>query len=225
MDQPRTVSPSEWRTALDALREGEKAHTRAADALAAQRRRMPMVRIDKEYRFEGPDGQVSLVDLFEGRSQLITYCFMWHDPDDVCSGCSMFTDNIGHLAHLHARDTSLALVSRGPLDEILPFKERMGWTVPWVSSLGSDFNDDMDAGDGFALNVFLRDGGTVYRTYVTTGRGVEQLGSSWSFLDLTPFGRQEDWEDSPEGRPQTAPYEWWRLHDEYEAAPGRGGAQ
>jgi predicted dithiol-disulfide oxidoreductase (DUF899 family) len=150
---------------------------------------------------------------------------MWHDPDDVCSGCSMFTDNIGHLAHLHARDTSLALVSRGPLGEILPFKERMGWTIPWVSSLGSDFNDDMDAGDGFALNVFLRDGGTVYRTYATTGRGVEQLGSSWSFLDLTPFGRQEDWEDSPEGRPRTAPYEWWRLHDEYEAAPARGGAQ
>jgi predicted dithiol-disulfide oxidoreductase (DUF899 family) len=207
------------------LRAREKAHTRAGDALAAQRRRMPMVRIDKEYRFERPDGQVSLVDLFEGRNQLITYCFMWHDPDDVCSGCSMFTDNIGHLAHLHARDTSLALVSRGPLGEILPFKERMGWTIPWVSSLGSDFNDDMDAGDGFALNVFLRDGGTVYRTYATTGRGVEQLGSSWSFLDLTPFGRQEDWEDSPEGRPRTAPYEWWRLHDEYEAAPARGGAQ
>ncbi|WP_275004146.1 DUF899 domain-containing protein [Promicromonospora iranensis] len=225
MNQPRTVSPSEWRTALDALRAREKAHTRAGDALAAQRRRMPMVRIDKEYSFEGPDGQVSLVDLFEGRNQLITYCFMWHDPDDVCSGCSMFTDNIGHLAHLHARDTSLALVSRGPLGEILPFKERMGWNIPWVSSLGSDFNDDMDAGDGFALNVFLRDGGTVYRTYATTGRGVEQLGSSWSFLDLTPFGRQEDWEDSPEGRPRTAPYEWWRLHDEYEAAPARGGAQ
>ncbi|MDR7380908.1 DUF899 domain-containing protein [Promicromonospora iranensis] len=225
MNQPRTVSPSEWRTALDALRAREKTHTRAADALAAQRRRMPMVRIDKEYRFEGPDGQVSLVDLFEGRSQLITYCFMWHDPDDVCSGCSMFTDNIGHLAHLHARDTSLALVSRGPLSEILPFKERMGWTIPWVSSLGSDFNDDMDAGGGFALNVFLRDGGTVYRTYVTTGRGVEQLGSSWSFLDLTPLGRQEDWEDSPEDRPQTAPYAWWRLHDEYETAPARGGSR
>jgi predicted dithiol-disulfide oxidoreductase (DUF899 family) len=222
MNQPRTVSPSEWRTALDALRAREKAHTRAADALAAQRRRMPMVKIDKEYRFEGPDGRMRLVDLFEGRNQLITYCFMWHDPDDICSGCSMFTDNIGHLAHLHARDTSLALVSRGPLSEILPVKERMGWAVPWVSSLGSDFNDDMDAGDGFALNVFLRDGDTVYRTYFTTGRGVEQLGSNWSFLDLTPFGRQESWEDSPEGRPQTEPYDWWRLHDEYETASAGG---
>jgi predicted dithiol-disulfide oxidoreductase (DUF899 family) len=222
MNQPRTVSPSEWRTALDALRAREKAHTRAADALAAQRRRLPMVRIDKQYRFQGPDGRMSLVDLFDGRSQLITYCFMWHDSDDICSGCSMFTDNIGHLAHLHARDTSLALVSRGPLSEILPAKERMGWAVPWVSSLGSDFNDDMDAGDGFALNVFLRDGDTVYRTYFTTGRGVEQLGSNWSFLDLTPFGRQESWEDSPEGRPQTAPYDWWRLHDEYETASAGG---
>lgn len=224
MNQPRVASASEWKTALDALRAREKAHTRAADALAAQRRRMPMVRIDKEYLFEGPGGPVSLVDLFEGRSQLITYCFMWHDPADVCSGCSLFTDNIGHPAHLHARDTSLALVSRGPLSEVLPFKERMGWTIPWVSSLGNDFNDDMDAGDGFALNVFLRDGDTVYRTYFTTGRGVEQLGSTWTFLDLTPFGRQETWEDSPEGWPQTEPYDWWRLHDEYETAPARGGA-
>lgn len=217
MNHPQVVSAPEWQTALDALLKQEKEHTRALDALAAARRRLPMVRIDKDYAFEGPAGPASLLDLFDGRRQLIVYTFMWRGAEDFCSGCSMFTDNIGHLAHLHARDTSLALVSRGPLAEITPFQERMGWTVPWFSSLGNDFNDDMGAGDGFALNVFLRDGDDVYRTYFTTGRGVERLGSNWTFLDLTPYGRQETWEDSPEGRPQTPPYQWWRLHDAYEA--------
>ncbi|MEU8200512.1 DUF899 domain-containing protein [Streptosporangium sp. NPDC049046] len=225
MDRPQVVSAQDWQAAREALLAKEKELTRAQDALAAERRRMPMVRIGGEngeggagggYVFEGPDGQASLLDLFEGRRQLIVYSFMWLGADTFCSGCSMFTDNIGHLSHLHARDTTVALVSRGPMAEITPFKERMGWTIPWFSSLGNDFNDDMGAGDGFALNVFLRDGDTVYRTYLTTGRGVERLGSGWTFLDLTPFGRQETWEDSPEGRPQTSPYTWWRLHDEYE---------
>ncbi|WP_440104046.1 DUF899 domain-containing protein [Streptosporangium sp. H16] len=221
MNHPQVVSAEDWRAAREALLVKEKEHTRALDALAAERRRMPMVRIGEEgdgggYVFEGPDGPVSLVDLFDGRRQLIVYSFMWLGGDAFCSGCSMFTDNVGHLSHLHARDTSLVLVSRGPLAEIIPFKERMGWTIPWFSSLGTTFNDDMGAGDGFALNVFLRDGDTVYRTYFTTGRGVERLGSGWTFLDLTPFGRQETWEDSPEGRPQSRPYAWWRLHDEYD---------
>ncbi len=130
----------------------------------------------------------------------------------------MFVDTIGHLAHLHARDTSLVLVSRAPQAEIAPVRERMGWTVPWLSSSGSDFNDDLGVSTGFGLSVLLRDGGDVFRTYYTDGRGVEALGSRWTFLDLTPLGRQEEWEDSPDGWPQSPPYEWWRLHDEYEGA-------
>jgi predicted dithiol-disulfide oxidoreductase (DUF899 family) len=136
----------------------------------------------------------------------------------------MFVDQVGHLAHLHTRDTSFVLVSRAPLAKIEPFKERMGWTIPWFSSSGSDFNVDFgvttDEGETFGLSVFLRDGDRVFRTYFTSGRGVEALGSVWTFLDLTPLGRQEDWEDSPEEYPQTPPYEWWRLHDEYEDATG-----
>ncbi|MET8229055.1 DUF899 domain-containing protein [Micromonospora sp. NPDC005298] len=215
MNRPTVVSTQQWQAARDKLLTAEKELTHASDALAAQRRRMPMVRIDKEYTFQSSAGPASLLDLFDGRRQLIVYTFMWHGADHFCPGCSMFTDNIGHLAHLHARDTSMALVSRGPLAEITAFKQRMGWTVPWFSSLGNDFNDDIGAGDGFALNVFLRDGAEVYRTYSTTARGVDRLLSTWTLLDLTPYGRQETWEDSPDGWPQTQPYKWWRLHDEY----------
>src|SRR2546422_11723398 len=131
----------------------------------------------------------------------------------------MVVDNIGPLAHLHVRDTSLVLVSRAPLAKIEAYKERMGWTVPWFSSFGSDFNVDFGLttaeGETFGLSVFLRDGAAVYRTYFTSGRGVEALGSIWTFLDLTPLGRQEDWEESPAGWPQTPRYEWGRRHDEY----------
>ncbi|GAB2482929.1 DUF899 domain-containing protein [Nocardiopsis aegyptia] len=215
MHRPRVVPEEEWQAERAELLAEEKELTRALDALAARRRRMPVVRVEQDYLFEGPDGPASLLDLFDGRRQLITYCFMWPGGGHYCQGCSMFTDNLGHPAHLHARDTSLALVSRGPLSEITPFRERMGWTLPWFSSLGTGFNDDIGAGDGFALDVFLRDGDDVYRTYSTSGRGVERLGSVWTLLDLTPLGRQETWEDSPEGHPQTPPYTWWRLHDEY----------
>ncbi len=231
MKLPPVVSPDEWQVAREELLAKEKEATRARDALAAERRRLPRVRIDKEYVFEGPDGKAGLLDLFEGRRQLILYHFMFGPNQDVgCDGCSMFVDNVGHLAHLHARDTSLALVSRAPLAKIEPYKERMGWTVPWYSSFGSDFNVDFGVspesprpteyqdGESFGLSVFLRDGDDVYRTYFTSGRGTEALGSSWTFLDLTPLGRQEDWEDSPEGYPQTPRYEWWRRHDEYEQA-------
>src|SRR5205823_2357608 len=209
----------EWESARGALLAKEKEATRARDALAAERRRLPMVRIEKDYSFEGPEGRASLLDLFEGRRQLIVYHFMFAPgvdgwPDAGCDGCSMFVDNIGHLAHLHARDTSLALVSMAPLENIERYRERMGWTVPWYSSAGSDFNKDFGLsrpdGEYFGLSVFLRDGDEVFRTYFTDGRGVEALGSTWTFLDLTPFGRQEKWEDTPEGRPQTPPYQWWR---------------
>lgn len=221
---PRVVSHAEWQAAHEALLGKEKAATHARDALAAERRRQPMVQVDKDYVFEGADGKVRLLDLFEGRPQLIIYHFMFAPgvdgwPEAGCPGCSFVVDQIGHLAHLRARDTSFALVSRAPLANIQRYKRRMGWTVPWFSSSGSDFNVDFgvttDAGENFGLSVFLRDGDRIFRTYFTSGRGVEGLGSAWTFLDLTPLGRQEDWEDSPEGWPQTPPYEWWRRHDEY----------
>jgi predicted dithiol-disulfide oxidoreductase (DUF899 family) len=127
----------------------------------------------------------------------------------------MFADNVGHLAHLHARDVSLALVSPAPIDALLAYRDRMGWELPWYSLAGNAFNADCGVRGGFALSVFLREGDAVRRTYVTSGRGVELLGTTWSFLDLTPLGRQEDWEDSPAGYPQTPPYGWWQRHDEY----------
>jgi predicted dithiol-disulfide oxidoreductase (DUF899 family) len=230
MNLPPVVSPAEWQVARENLLGKEKQATRARDALAAERRRMPMVEIDKDYIFEGRHGKAGVLDLFEGRRQLIVYHFMFGpSQDEGCDGCSMFVDNIGHLAHLHARDTSFALVSRAALAKIEPYKQRMGWTVPWYSSFGSDFNVDFGVspesprptdyqdGETFGLSVFRRDGDNVYRTYFTSGRGVEALGSNWTFLDLTALGRQEDWEDSPDGCPQTPPYAWWRRHDEYEA--------
>ena len=217
MNLPQVVSPAEWQAARERLLAKEKEATQARDALAAERRRLPMVAVDVDYVFEGPDGKATLTELFDGRRQLIVYHFMLEPGANPCEGCSMFVDNIGHLAHLHARDTSLVLVSRAPLAEIEPFKKRMGWTVPWFSSFGSDFNADCGITTGFGLGVFLRDGDRVFRTYFTSGRGVEALGSIWTFLDLTPLGRQEDWEESPDGRPKGARYEWWRLHDEYDA--------
>jgi predicted dithiol-disulfide oxidoreductase (DUF899 family) len=223
--RPKIVSAAEWQAARNKLLAKEKAETRARDQLAAERRRLPMVRIEKDYVFEGPNGRARLVDFFEGRRQLILYHFMFAPdvpgwPEAGCSGCSFFADQIGHLSHLHARDTSFVLVSGAPFRQIEAYKERMGWTVPWFSWHGSEFNTDFgvttDQGETFGLSVFLRDGEEVFRTYFTSGRGVEALGSTWTFLDLTPFGRQEEWEDSPEGWPQTPPYVWWRRHDEYE---------
>jgi predicted dithiol-disulfide oxidoreductase (DUF899 family) len=229
MKLPPVVSADEWQAALDELTAREKAATRARDALAAERRRLPMVLIDKDYVFDGPKGDASLLDLFEGRRQLLLYHFMFGPNQDVgCDGCSLFVDQIGHLAHLHARNTSFALVSRAPLEKIEPYRRRMGWTIPWYSSFRSDFNvdfgrspetpqpDQYQDGEMFGLSAFFRDGDAVYRTYFTTRRGAEALGSVWTFLDLTLLGRQETWEDSPEGWPQEPPYEWWRRHDEYD---------
>jgi len=222
---PPVVSQAQWQAAHEKLQAKEKAATRARDALAAERRRQPMVKIDKDYVFKGGNGKVRLLDLFEGRRQLILYHFMFGPgahgwPDAGCDGCSMFVDQVGNLAHLHARDTSFALISIAPLSSIERYRTRMGWKVPWFSSAGTDFNKDFgvttDEGEMFGLSVFLRDGDDVYRTYFTSGRGVEALGSVWTFLDLTPLGRQEEWEDSPEGWPQSAPYIWWCRHDEYE---------
>ena len=220
------VSDSEWAAALEELRVEEKRATRAADALAATRRRLPAVAFEKPYRFQGPDGEVGLREMFEGRRQLILYHFMFAPsvegwPDAGCPGCSMFADQIGHPAHFHARDTTLAFVSLAPLEQLEAYRRRMGWTIPWYSSAGSDFNRDLgrtreDGSEIFGLSVFVTEGDRVLRTYFTDGRGVEELGSVWTFLDRTPLGRQEQWEDSPPDVPQTEPFTWWRRHDEYD---------
>jgi predicted dithiol-disulfide oxidoreductase (DUF899 family) len=217
---PQVVSEQEWLVAREKLLIKEKELTRALDALAAERRKLPMVWIDKDYVFQGPNGTASLLDLFDGRRQLIVYHFMFGPSwKEGCVGCSMLVDGMGHLAHLHTRNTSLVLISRAPLDRIEPFKRRMGWTIPWFSSFENDFNYDFgattDKGEVSCLSVFLRDGDSIFRTYFTSARGVDRLNANFNYLDLTPLGRQEDWEDSPEGWPQSPPYTWWRRHDEY----------
>jgi predicted dithiol-disulfide oxidoreductase (DUF899 family) len=231
MNLPPVVSPAEWQAAREALLTEEKEATRARDALAAERRRLPMARIDKDYAFDGPDGRARLLDLFEGRRQLLLYHFMFGPNQDAgCDGCSMFVDQLTQLAHLHARDTTLALISRAPLEKLEAFKHRMGWgEIPWYSDgngeFGIDFGfsppqpqpDQHQDGEIFGFNVFIRDdAGRVYRTYLTNWRGVEAIGTVWSILDRTPLGRQEEWEETPQGRPQGPKFEWWRFHDRYQ---------
>ena len=211
-----TVSRASWLAALDALRVKEKAMTAQLDTLAAERRRLPRERVDGDYEFDTAEGRVGLADLFAGRRQLIVYHHMLQAGDRApCAGCCMFADQIPNLAHLYARDTSLVLVARAPLTEIEALKSRLGWQFPFVST-GEAFNRDFGVTTGFGLNVFLREDGAIYRTYFTTGRGVETLGTPWTLLDLTPYGRQESWEHAPAGTPQSPPYSWWRLNDDYQ---------
>ncbi|MGE5927022.1 MAG: DUF899 domain-containing protein, partial [Gemmatimonadota bacterium] len=221
MPLPRTVTRDEWLEARRALLAEEKAFTRARDALNARRRELPAVPLDKAYAFETAGGSATLAQLFEGRSQLIIYHFMFlRDQDQGCPGCSFMADNVPHLAHFHARDTTFALVSRAPLAEIERFRMRMGWTLPWHSSYGSDFNYDFHAttdeairpveynyrsraelealvhtyhisGEQPGLSVFLKDGDRVLHTYSCYGRGLDLLINTYNFLDLTPFGRGE----------------------------------
>nr|WP_163502676.1 DUF899 domain-containing protein [Halomonas socia] len=225
---PPIVSKSEWRAALEAQIAREKAHTRERDRLNAARRRLPMAEVRSDYVFDGPQGKTTLLDLFEGRRQLIVYHFMFGpDWQAGCDGCSWVVDAMTYPTHLHARDTTLVLISRAPLESLQRYQARMGWQHPlWLSSLGSDFNhdmgvtschcDDTDRGERHGISVFVRDGERVFRTYFSGKRGVEYLGSLWTYLDLTPYGRQETWEDSPAGWPQTPAYAWNRRHDEYE---------
>lgn len=253
MSLPPVVSREEWLAARRALLEEEKALTRARDAVNTRRRLLPMVELDKEYVFDSIDsacGELRLADLFEGRRQLIIRHVMWLDDRGVaCPSCSADVDQIGHLAHLRARDTAFAAVSRGPVDQMRAFKARMGWTFPWYSSRRSDFNYDFHASfdesrapieynyrgraeleaaglpigkwdqpfDLHAISVFLRDRDRVFHTYSTYGRGTDNLGFISNFLDLTPLGRQEPWEE-PKGRTTvfgTGARDTLRYHDEY----------
>ena len=231
MSLPEVVSNEEWLAARKALLVSEKELTRARDALSAARRRLPMVEVVKDYRFEGPDGQVGLIDLFEGRHQLIVGHFMF-DPEweDGCSSCTAGADEMsaGHLEHLHVRDTTFAYVSRAPLAKLERYKAKRGWTFPWYSAYGSDFNYDFHVtldeslappqynfrtqtewesvgapfemvGEWPGRSTFLRDGGRVFHTYSVYARGLETIGGSYYLLDETALGRQEDWEQ-PEGR-------------------------
>ena len=219
MNRPAVVSAQDWKAALDALLVSEKAQTRALDALAAQRRRLPMTALDAgKYRFTGADGsQVGLTGLFDGYRQLVIYHFMLEPGQDwLCGGCCTFTDNLAPGQwHLNARDTRLILMAPAPQEEFEPVRRRFGWSVPFYSSGGSDFNDDLGLNGLFGLSVLLRDSDEVFRTYFTTARGVDRLRLDFNLLDLTPYGRQEIWEDSPDGWPQDPTMSRLRLHDEY----------
>jgi predicted dithiol-disulfide oxidoreductase (DUF899 family) len=229
MNLPPIVSAEEWKAAREELLVKEKGLTRARDALAAERRRMPRMAVEKQYAFEGPDGRIGLDEMFVGRRQLVVYRFFFDPdvngwPDAGCPGCSMVADQVAHPAHLNARDTTLAFVSRAPQAAIRRLQAKMGWEeIPWYT-LTDDFDADFDVGEWHGTNAFLRDGERIFRTYFVDGRGDEQMGSTWNYLDITALGRQELWEDSPDGYPQTEPYGWWSRHDEYESAGSRSEA-
>jgi len=247
---PRIASREEWLAERLALLAEEKTLTRQRDALNARRRALPMVAVEADYRFTGPEGEVGLAGLFAGRRQLIVYHFMFHrDRGEGCEGCSFVADNIGHLAHLHARDTRLVLVSNAPLAELEAFSKRMGWDLPWYSSFGSRFNYDFHVsidesrapieynyrdkselqrlgqldtvkGELPGASVFLRDGDRVYHTYSTYARGLDMLVNTYHYLDLTPFGRGEGWGGMPDLEGRGL--NWLRLHDQYDGeAPAR----
>lgn len=221
---PEAVSQDEWQHAQARHLKLEKALTRMRDAVSASRKRLPMVEITTPYVFEGEDGPVTLLDLFQGHRQLILQHFMFHpDWDEGCDGCSMMADHIGPLAHMQARDTTYVAVARAPLAKLTSFRQRMGWEFPFYSSHGTSFNEDfgvtVDDNEDQGMSFLVRDGDRVFRTHFTTGRGVEDAISTFVLLDHTVFGRQEVFEDAPAGWPQTEMYSWWNLHDRYEAEP------
>src|SRR5919198_1645347 len=227
MKTPTIVSPEEWKAAREELLVEEKAVTRARDALAAKRRRMPWMAVEKDYRFEGPNGPASLAELFEGRRQLVVYrAFYAPDvttyprgggayPERACVGCSLVADQVAHPAHLNARDTTLAYVSRAPQAEIQGLKERMGWElIPWYT-LTDDFDKDFGVDEWHGHNAFIREGDRIFRTYFIDARGDEHIGTTWSYLDTRALGRKEEGGAPPEGYPQAPPYQWWNYHDAY----------
>src|SRR3954469_10717160 len=219
MKTPPIVSAQEWNAARQEMLVKEKEVMRARDALAAQRRRMPWLEVERDYVFDGPDGKASLLDLFDGRRQLIVYrAFIepgtgdW--PEHGCTGCSLMADHVPNLAHLNARNTTFVYVSRASQSDLERMKAKMGWRHPWYT-MTDDFDEDFGVKDWHGTNAFIRDGDRVYRTYFINGRGDEVFVNTWNFLDMTALGRQEVWEDSPQGYPQSPPYEWWSWHDTY----------
>ena len=215
------VSQDEWNAAREKLLVEEKALMKARDRLVAKRRRLPVTGVDRSYRFTGAHGDTDLLGLFEGRRQLIVYRFFYAPdvenwPEGACSGCSLFADTIVHPAHLAARDTTLAFVTAAPIDRIARLRERMGWNhLTFYSLPDARFSEDFGVKEMFGLNVFIRRGERVFRSYFLNGRGIEEIGPVWSFLDMTLLRRQESWQEAPAGRPQGEPYSWWRLHDNY----------
>ena len=222
---PPVVDAETWQRELDELRAREKAATRELDAIAAQRRRLPMVRMP-EYTLVGADGPVRLAEIFDGRSQLIVYNHMWSDGNEwQCPGCTGFTSQFTRLDFLERYyDARFVIVTNGPIDEALAYRDRVGNRMEWYSSADSTFGADVDAppDGGFAVNVFLRDGDTVYRTWHTNGRGTERFSHLQALVDVLPYGRQEDWEDSPEGWPQHGTYDQGMGSKEVAALYGAG---
>jgi predicted dithiol-disulfide oxidoreductase (DUF899 family) len=220
MQTPPIVSPEAWEKARQEMLVKEKAQTRARDALAAERRRMPWMAVEMDYVFDGPTGKVSLLDLFEGRHQLVVYRAFFEPgvhgwPDHACIGCSLGADQVSDLSHLHARDTTLVYASRAPQADIAKLKTRMDWEhIPWVT-ITDTFDKDFGVDGWHGHNAFIRDGDRIFRTYFINNRGDEAMGTVWSYLDLTALGRQEQWEDSPAGYPQERMYKWWNWHDSY----------
>jgi predicted dithiol-disulfide oxidoreductase (DUF899 family) len=218
---PPIVDRDTWNESRRALLSLEKAHTRLGDAIAAQRRRLPMTPMD-DYTFQSETGPRTLLELFAGRSQLILHHFMF-DPawDQGCKFCSDDADNsIPHLAHLGPYDISLVRVSRAPIEKLLAYNQRMGWNVPWVSSFENTFSQDWgwtgNNGESAGFSVYLQLNGKVYLTYVAKERGVESLSSIAGHLDITPYGRQESWQEVPPGWPQGEAFTKTQRHDEYE---------
>lgn len=215
---PPVVDRPSWESARAALLAEEKALTRAQDRLNATRRRLPMTRVSPDYTFSDPRGTVTFGELFDGRRQLIVYHNMLTaDDDHVCLGCSLFSDGLGNFAHLRARDTTFVMVSAARVPEIEAVRTRLGWTFPWYSSYGTPFHHDFVTARGakFGLSVFLRHDEDIFQTYFTTGRGVEYASTFRALVDLTPYGRGEEWEDSPAGWPQVPTHSWERLNDQY----------
>jgi predicted dithiol-disulfide oxidoreductase (DUF899 family) len=205
MAKPKIVSAAEWQRARDELLVAEKEATRTLDDIAARRRRLPMVRFENKYEFEGPEGTKTLLDLFDGRLQLAVYQFMDIGPDAFCPGCTHFTSNVVNLETLAGDGVAWATISDMPLAQIEAYKAEKGWTMPFLSSRGTTFAADCGA-DYFMLSMFLRDGADIYRTYSTTSRGVDRLLFVNNMLDLAVYGRQQEWEDSPPGWPQHPTY-------------------
>ncbi|MGW4291607.1 DUF899 family protein [Micromonospora chersina] len=202
---PPITDRETWQKQLDELRLREKAHTREGDAVAAARRRLPMVEVDPTTRLVGADGPVPLLDVFEGRTQLFASYHMWHTgrpAAEQCEGCTFFTGQVLELSYLHSRDVTFAVFCQGPFEETSRYRDFMGWQAPWYS-VPEESLDALVAGRAFGMKAcYLRQDDRVFETYWTTGRGVEAMAPSYGLLDMTVYGRQEDWEDSPDGWPQ-----------------------